>query len=69
MIDPLELHIEIWPPREKGDQHVTITRSGVKITHIPTGTVAIVEYCRSQHNSRKVAMNMILGALTDPDFE
>ena len=68
VIDLTELHIEIWPPHEKGGQHVTRTISGVKITHIPTGTVAIVECGISQHKSMLIAMNMILCALTDPDF-
>lgn len=69
MTNPEDFLIESYPPRQKGGQHVTLTRSGVKITHIPTGTIAIVEHCRSQHNCRTVAMNMILCALTDPDFK
>lgn len=69
MINPEDFLIESYPKHPVGGQQVTLTRSGVKITHIPTGTVAIVEHCRSQHNCRAVAMNMILCALTDPDFK
>lgn len=66
MIDPAELKIEIWPPRDRGGQHVAIIYTGVKITHIPTGTEAMSNMARSQHKNRAIAMEMIECALTHP---
>jgi protein subunit release factor A len=66
MIDAEHLKVEVWPPRERGGQHVGITSSGVKITHLPTDTVAISMLSRSQHKNKMVAMDMILTALTHP---
>ena len=68
MIDPADLKVEAWPYGEhKGGQHVGI-QTGVKVTHIPTNTVAIVENERSQHRNREIAMDMILAAITHPRF-
>ena len=44
------------------------TSEPIKVTHIPTGIVAIVE-CRSQHKSRLVAVEMIEAALTSRNFQ
>ena len=63
-----DLRVEVWPPRERGGQHVGTTSRGVRIEHLPTGTVAIVTEARSQHVNRAVAMDMIMAALTNPKF-
>lgn len=62
MINPGDLEVEVlqWP---KGGQHCG-TRTGVKVTHAPTGLVAIVETERSQHRNKEIAVEMILGGLT-----
>jgi protein subunit release factor A len=60
-----DLKIEAWPPRGQGGQQVG-SPNGVKVTHLPTGTVAIVDCGRSQHTNRIIAMDMILAALTHP---
>lgn len=67
VIDPAELKVEIHNPRPPGGQHVGINQA-VKITHIPTGLVAIADVGRSQHRNKQVAMDMILGGLTSPHF-
>lgn len=59
-----QLKIETFPPRDdKGGQTVGDSPSGVKIEHIPTGTIAIVQNSRSQHKNRNVALEMIEWAL------
>ena len=68
LIDPLELVIERWPPNELGGQHVGSGPRGIKITHLPTGMVAIMTSSRSQHQNQQVAMAMIEGGLTCPKF-
>lgn len=67
MIPDEDLKTELLrdPP---GGQHVGTGRSGVRITHIPTGIVAEVEYSRSQHKNREIALDMIAAALTNPHF-
>lgn len=63
------LNIEIYPPREnKGGQHVGYTSSGVKVTHLPSGIIAIVTNGRSQHINRMVALDMIVSAITHPNY-
>lgn len=69
MIPVDDLKIEIWPPREgRGGQHVGPGPSGVRITHLPSGIAATVEIGRSQHINRLIAHEMILAAITHPQF-
>lgn len=64
-----DLKVEIWPPREgRGGQHVGTGPSGVRITHLPSGITATVEIGRSQHINRLIAHEMILAAITHPQF-
>lgn len=65
MIPPEHLKVSTYPERPKGGQHVGIDY-GVKIEHIPTGIIAIVNTGRSQHKNRAIAMDMILAAITHP---
>lgn len=62
-----DLLIETYRPRPPGGQHVGVD-TGVKITHLPTGLVAICDTDRSQHRNKQVAMDMLLGGLTSPSF-
>lgn len=66
MIPPEDLEVELYPER-RGGQHAGMTY-GVKVTHLPTGTIAIVQSQRSQHKNRTIAQRMIESALTDPEF-
>jgi protein subunit release factor A len=66
-IDPADLSYEMWPPRDLGGQHVGVS-SGVKVTHLPTGLVAICHTERSQHRNKNVAVDMLLGGITSPHF-
>lgn len=62
-----DVQVEHWTSRPPGGQHVG-TSMGVKVTHLPTGLIACCEVARSQHLNRRIALDMILGALTSPDF-
>lgn len=66
LIPPEDLKVETVR-QHQGGQHVGYTSEPIKVTHIPTGIVAIVE-CRSQHRSRQVAVEMIEAALTSQNF-
>ena len=65
-ISDADLRVEALrdPP---GGQHVG-SRTGVRITHLPTGLIAECETERSQHRNRSIALDMILGGLTSPHF-
>lgn len=68
LIDPFELTIERWPPGQLGGQHAGTGPRGVKITHKPTGLIAISESSGSQHRNTQIAVAMIEGGLTCPQF-
>lgn len=54
-----DLKIETYPVISPGGQHVGVVRSGVKVTHLPTGLIAISDCERSQLKNKNVATGMI----------
>lgn len=62
------LKIEISNPIPSGGQRAGIIPTGVKITHLPTGLIAICESELSQHKNRNVAMAMIEYGLAEIKF-
>ncbi|MFS0736906.1 peptide chain release factor-like protein [Sphingomonas sp. 1P06PA] len=63
-----EILIEVWPPRQTGGQICGPGSSGIKITHLASGIVAICETERSQHVNKMIAVNMIEAAITHPRY-
>lgn len=68
MIPPEDLLVELWPPRQRGGQTVGNIHTGVKVTHIPSDTVAVCTSARSQHVNKQIAIEMIESAVTHPRF-
>ena len=65
-----QIKVETWPIpgiHSRGGQHVG-TSSGIRVTHIPSGIMAYVEFGRSQHINRGIALDMIEAAITHPKF-
>ncbi|MDH3734842.1 MAG: peptide chain release factor-like protein [Gemmatimonadota bacterium] len=49
----------------QGGQHQNKTESAVRLTHLPTGTVATARDSRSQHQNRRAALARLRVALAD----
>ena len=66
-LNPADLRIDTFRASGAGGQHINKPDSAVRITHLPTGTVAECQDDRSQHRNRAKAMQVLVARIQEAE--